>query len=253
MKRTLIPLFLVLSLAVCLLESCNVKDGEISDMSQISGKTYKWEKPGFGSDFTLTLNEDGTYQYYAGALSSYIGIGNWTLENGVVKLNDNETVFQFKIEDDGLTFLSEGSGAFMHVDVKDGDRFLPTNEVVASDSPSIEGPSGSSDSPASSYTQISQEEAQRMMEVDDGHIILDVRRQDEYNSGHIPGAICIPNETIGAEMPKELPDLNQVILVYCRSGRRSKEAAQKLYEIGYTHVFEFGGIIDWTGETTVES
>lgn len=249
MKRALIPLFLVLSLAVCLLESCNVKDGEISDMSQISGKTYKWEKPGFGSDFTLTLNEDGTYQYYAGALSSYIGIGNWTLENGIVELNDNGKVFKFKAENNGLTFLSDGSAKFMYVDVEAGDRFLPKKEVAAPNSSSIEGSSESNVSPAS-YTQISQEEAQRMMEVDDGHIILDVRRQDEYDSGHIPGAICIPNETISAEMPKELPDLNQVILVYCRSGRRSKEAAQKLYDIGYTHVFEFGGIIDWTGEIT---
>ena len=222
------------------------------NMSQISGKTYVWEKPGFGSDFTLTLNEDGTFSYYAGAFSSYIGIGNWALENDIVKLDDNGKVFQFKVENNGLTFLSDGSAKFMYVNVEDGDRFLPKEDVVASDSSSIEGPSESNASPAS-YTQISQEEAQRMMKVDDGHIILDVRRQDEYNSGHIPGAICIPNETIGAEMPKELPDLNQVILVYCRSGRRSKEAAQKLYEIGYTHVFEFGGIIDWTGKTTVES
>ncbi len=99
-----------------------------------------------------------------------------------------------------------------------------------------------------SYTSISQEEAKRMMEVDDGHVIVDVRRQSEYDEGHIPGAICIPNESIFDEKPEELPDLNQIILVYCRSGRRSKEAAQKLYDIGYTNVFEFGGINDWTGE-----
>ena len=100
-----------------------------------------------------------------------------------------------------------------------------------------------------SYTQISQEEAKKMMQVDDGHIIIDVRRQDEFDEEHIPGAICIPNESISDTQPAELPDLNQVILVYCRSGRRSKEAAQKLFDMGYTHVFEFGGIIDWTGET----
>ncbi|MBP3854523.1 MAG: rhodanese-like domain-containing protein [Ruminiclostridium sp.] len=100
-----------------------------------------------------------------------------------------------------------------------------------------------------SYATISQEEAQKMMQVDDGHIILDVRRQDEFDEEHIPGAICIPNESITDTQPEELPDLHQVILVYCRSGRRSKEAAQKLFDMGYTHVFEFGGIIDWTGET----
>lgn len=97
------------------------------------------------------------------------------------------------------------------------------------------------------YRQISQEEAREMMERDDGHVIVDVRRQDEYDSGHIPGAILIPNESIGTERPEKLPDLDQIILIYCRSGRRSKEAAQKLFDMGYTHVYEFGGIIDWTG------
>ena len=99
-----------------------------------------------------------------------------------------------------------------------------------------------------SYTQISQEEAKEMMKKEDGHVIVDVRRQDEYDEGHIPGAILIPNESIGTERPTELPDLDQIILVYCRSGRRSKEAAQKLFNMGYTHIYEFGGIIDWTGD-----
>ncbi len=99
-----------------------------------------------------------------------------------------------------------------------------------------------------SYHQISQEEARAMMEADDGHIIVDVRTQDEFDEGHIPGAICIPNESISDKQPAELPDLDQIILVYCRSGRRSKEASQKLADIGYTRVYEFGGIIDWTGE-----
>ena len=80
------------------------------------------------------------------------------------------------------------------------------------------------------------------------HIIVDVRRMDEFETGHIPGAICIPNESIGTEQPEDLPDLNQIILVYCRSGNRSKQAAQKLFDMGYTNVYEFGGIIDWTGE-----
>ena len=79
-------------------------------------------------------------------------------------------------------------------------------------------------------------------------MILDVRRKDEFDEGHIPGAICIPNESIIDTQPEELPDLDQIILVYCRSGRRSKEASQKLFDMGYTNVFEFGGIIDWTGE-----
>ena len=102
------------------------------------------------------------------------------------------------------------------------------------------------------YTQIDQETAKEMMTRDDGHIILDVRRQDEYDAGHIPDAICIPNESIETEPLEELNDFDQVILVYCRSGRRSKEAAQKLANMGYRNVYEFGGIIDWTGETVAE-
>ena len=104
-----------------------------------------------------------------------------------------------------------------------------------------------------SYTQISQDEAKEMMKKEDGHVIVDVRRQNEYDEGHIPGAILIPNESIGDEKPKELPDIDQTILIYCRSGRRSKQAAQKLFDMGYTHIYEFGGIIDWTGETVKDT
>ena len=101
------------------------------------------------------------------------------------------------------------------------------------------------------YTQISQEKAQEMMKSEDV-VIVDVRTQEEYVQGHIPGAICVPNESIVDAQPEELPDLGQTILVYCRSGRRSKEAAQKLADMGYTNVYEFGGIIDWTGEVVKE-
>ena len=83
-----------------------------------------------------------------------------------------------------------------------------------------------------SYRQITQEEAKEMMKKNDGQVIVDVRRQDEYDAGHIPGAILIPNESIGTEKPEQLPDLDQIILVYCRSGNRSKQAAQKLFDMG---------------------
>ena len=102
------------------------------------------------------------------------------------------------------------------------------------------------------YVSISQDEAKLMMKDDDGHIIVDVRRADEYAQGHIPGAILIPNESITDTLPEELPDKNQIILVYCRTGRRSKEASQKLADMGYVNVYEFGGIEDWTGEIVTE-
>jgi len=102
------------------------------------------------------------------------------------------------------------------------------------------------------YKQISQEEAKEMMGRDDGHIIVDVRRQDEYDAGHIPGAILIPNESIGSEAPVALPDYDQIILIYCRTGNRSKQASEKLAAMGYTNIYEFGGINTWTGEIVTE-
>ncbi len=98
------------------------------------------------------------------------------------------------------------------------------------------------------FMQITQEEAKKMMEADDGHVVVDVRRPDEFAEGHIPGAVNVPNESIISERPAELPDTDQTILIYCRTGRRSKEASQKLAEMGYSKVYEFGGIVDWTGE-----
>ncbi len=98
------------------------------------------------------------------------------------------------------------------------------------------------------YKQISMNESAKMMETENGYIILDVRRPDEFASGHIPNAVNVPNESIGNDDIKELPDKDQLILVYCRSGNRSKQASEKLVRLGYTNIVEFGGIIDWTGE-----
>lgn len=98
------------------------------------------------------------------------------------------------------------------------------------------------------YREISADEAIALMKEEKNYIILDVRTPEEYAEKHIPGAINIPNETIGSEKIPELPDKNQLILVYCRSGRRSKEAAKKLVALGYTNIVEFGGILDWTGD-----
>ena len=100
-----------------------------------------------------------------------------------------------------------------------------------------------------SYRQISMDEAITMMEEESGYIILDVRTPEEFADKHIPGAVNIPNETIAAEDIPELPDKDQLILVYCRSGNRSKQASEKLAALGYTNVVEFGGINSWPGET----
>ena len=108
---------------------------------------------------------------------------------------------------------------------------------------------GCSDGGSAFYEQISGAEAKALMDSESGYIIIDARTQSEYDEGHIPGAILIPEYEISDRAEKELHDKNQLILVYCRSGRRSKIAAEELVKLGYTNVKEFGGIIDWEYET----
>ena len=107
---------------------------------------------------------------------------------------------------------------------------------------------GCSDGDSANYEQISGAEAKALMDSESGYIIIDARTQEEYDQGHIPGAILIPEYEIADRAEKELPDKDQLILVYCRSGRRSKIAAEELVKLGYTNVKEFGGIIDWKYE-----
>ena len=102
------------------------------------------------------------------------------------------------------------------------------------------------------YKHISQAEAMKIMAGDEPFVIVDVRRPDEFAKGHIPGAINVPNEDIADEQPAELPDLDQVLLVHCQTGRRSAAASKKLADIGYTRVLEFGGIMTWKGEVVTD-
>ena len=114
------------------------------------------------------------------------------------------------------------------------------------------GCAGTSNHQTNTYRSITMDEAVAMMEQETGYIILDVRRPDEYAAGHIPIAINVPNESIGTSDIPELPDKDQLIMVYCRSGRRSKEASEKLVKLGYTNIVEFGGILDWNGEIVTD-
>ena len=114
------------------------------------------------------------------------------------------------------------------------------------------GCSGTSNSQTNTSRQITMDEAVTMMAKETGYIILDVRRPDEFAAGHIPNAINVPNESIGTDEIPELPNKDQLIMVYCRSGRRSKEASEKLVKLGYTNIVEFGGILDWKGEIVTD-
>ena len=114
------------------------------------------------------------------------------------------------------------------------------------------GCAATNNSQTNTYRQIAMDEAVDMMAQETGYIILDVRRPDEFAAGHIPNAINVPNETIGTAEISELPDKDQLIMIYCRSGRRSKEASEKLVKLGYTNIVEFGGILDWKGEIVTD-
>ena len=101
------------------------------------------------------------------------------------------------------------------------------------------------------YHKLSAEEAYEMM-VSQEIVVVDVRTREEYDGGHIENAVLVPNESIGSEMPEALPDKEATLLIYCRSGRRSKDAAQKLLSLGYQNVYDFGGVIDWPYELVKE-
>ena len=100
-------------------------------------------------------------------------------------------------------------------------------------------------SASATYEQISSQQAKKLMDTESDYIILDTRTEEEFAQSHIPNAILIPHYEIAERAEKELPNKDQLILVYCRSGNRSKQASQALADLGYTNVKEFGGIIDW--------
>ena len=113
----------------------------------------------------------------------------------------------------------------------------------------LTGGGAASKAPDAAYRQISQEEAASLMESEEDYVILDVRTPEEFADGHISGAVNLPNESIGTEALPQLPDKDQMLLVYCRSGNRSRQASEKLAALGYTNILEFGGINTWTGPT----
>ena len=126
-----IVLLIVLA-AVLFLAACSVKGSGYD----VAGKTFVWEKEGFGGDFTITLGEDGNYQYYVGFLSSYIGMGEWSVEDGILTLNEHsgyDNTFRFTVKDGEIVFIKEGSSEFMYVTVEDGDRFTVADTTFGID------------------------------------------------------------------------------------------------------------------------
>lgn len=102
------------------------------------------------------------------------------------------------------------------------------------------------------YHKMSAEDAKARLDSGDALILLDVRTKEEFDAGHIEGALLLPNETILDSQPDILPDLHAEILIYCRSGNRSAQAANKLVAMGYNNVYDFGGIIDWPYEVVTD-
>lgn len=142
-------------------------------------------------------------------------------------------------------------------DVKRFKPFVPFIFLIIFSILGLTGCSSSENRPntasnSNTYQQITAQEAANIMQSETNYILLDVRTAQEYASGHIPGAVNLPNETITPEAIQQLPDKEQLILVYCRSGNRSKQASEKLVNLGYTNIVEFGGINDWSGEVVTQ-
>ena len=130
-----------------------------------------------------------------------------------------------------------------------GDGSSSSASVVSSSS-TADGSDGEALAP---YRKITAEEAKRMLDDDSAVVVVDVRTQEEYDAGHIEGAVLVPNESIGDTPPEQLSDLDAVLLVYCRTGVRSKQASEKLLALGYSQVYDFGGIADWPYGTVTEA
>ena len=140
-------------------------------------------------------------------------------------------------------------GVKQHVTAdKEGDAIAIIGGADGQTSIFLAGKLTGGENQVAEYTSITMEDAKEIFQEKGDYLIVDVRRADEFAEGHIPGAINIANEDIVSSEPAELPDKDQVIYVYCRSGNRSKQAAAKLAAMGYTNIVEFGGILDWTGQ-----
>lgn len=135
--------------------------------------------------------------------------------------------------------------------VLSGCGAAPTQAKPQTDGMQQSGTEEKQDTMNKAYHKITAEEAKKMMD-EGGVTIVDVRTEEEYREGHVQDAILVPNETISTEPPEALPDKDAKLLVYCRSGRRSKDASDKLVDMGYQNVFDFGGIIDWPYDTVTE-
>ena len=176
-------------------------------------------------------------RYYAAgllaALGSVVLIGCGTGQTGMGSADKAEGM------------ASEMSGSTMSAEKVAGAGEMASMGVESSAGETADSADAQMDA---SVQNIDQETAKKMMEKDDGHIILDVRTKEEYAAGHIPGAINLPNEDIQDQKPEVLPDTDQIILIYCRSGHRAGLAAEKLAKLGYKKLYNFGGVNTWTGE-----
>lgn len=120
-----------------------------------------------------------------------------------------------------------------------------TSSIISSGTASDESKALAESGSSGGYQKLTAEEAKSMMDGSEDIIVVDVRTQEEYDEGHIPNSVLIPNETITQTPPEQLPDKDATILIYCRSGNRSRQAAEKLLAMGYTNIYDFGGIRDW--------
>ena len=192
---------------------------------------------------------NGSMNYIIANEPNITGVVKEANEQSILIANENgEYWVSLNVEnEDSMTHFSIGDEVVVYYDGNIAESYpMQINTVYAI---TLKEPADRAENNQEAvYVNITAEEAKQIMDSEEGYIILDVRTQEEYDQGHIPGAILIPDTEVEVTAEEVLTDKDQLLLVYCRSGRRSKLASEILVELGYTNIKEFGGIIDWPYE-----
>lgn len=192
---------------------------------------------------------NGSMNYIIANEPNITGVVKEANEQSILIANENgEYWVSLNVEnEDSMTHFSIGDEVVVYYDGNIAESYpMQINTVYAV---TLKEPADRAENNQEAvYVNITAEEAKQIMDSEEGYIILDVRTQEEYDQGHIPGAILIPDTEVEVTAEEVLTDKDQLLLVYCRSGRRSKLASEILVELGYTNIKEFGGIIDWPYE-----
>lgn len=222
-----------------MLAGCTAKQNDVPTAGPLEAPEYTMEITGIAAKF-----DDGTLMVISEKEGPVVLTGSMNFEG--IQTGDHLRVYTGDLME---TYPAQAEAVEMMLSSRGTAEDLPQAEMEKLLSMGYEMKDYAV---KNTYTSITMDEAMQLFAQEGDYIILDVRRADEYASGHIPGAVNYANEDIQDTPPAVLPDQNQLIYVYCRSGNRSKQACEKLVKMGYTNIVEFGGIIDWKGDVIAD-